>query len=98
MDYKTAAACTSGSRISLGLSSFSYTLVLWVQIRVVPESQMSSSEFSSSEEQMRERRPSYKGYATLPRVQRRTGPGVVHGELASGCVRVPNGTFVDLIV
>jgi hypothetical protein len=79
------------------------TLVLWVQIRVIlessrvsPESQVSSSECSLLEEQMQGRRPSYKEYATLPRVQRSTG--VIDGELASGYVLVPsNGTF-DLII
>jgi hypothetical protein len=78
-----------------------YTLVLWMQSRILPwssrvspESQMPSFESSLSEERMQERHQFYNECATPPRIQRFTG---VDGELANEYVLFSNGTF-NLIV
>ena len=67
---------------------------LWLQLRLqmrVPASQMSSSEYSSLEEQMRGRLQFCKGSATQQRAQRFTG--LADGVLAIRYVTIPNGAF-----
>jgi len=70
---------------------------LWLRFRLPPDtpmSQMSNSECSSLEEQMRGRLPSCRGSATQQRVRRSTG--LVRQVLAVGYVLIaliPNGGF-----
>ena len=69
-------------------------LCLWY-LRIPPASQISSSECSSLEDQMREKHPSYKGSATQQRVQKSIG--LIRRALANRYVLIPNTAF-DLMV
>ena len=57
----------------------------------VPASQISSSGFSSLEDQMRGRLPSYRGSATQQRVQKSIG--LIRRALANRYVLIPNAAF-----
>ena len=77
-----------------------HRLCLWLQLRLqlrVPASQMSSSEYSSLEEQMRGRLQFCRKSATQRRAQRSTG--LAHVVLAIRYVFIPNDAFnLNLIV
>ena len=70
-------------------------LCLWY-LRIPPASQISSSECSSLEEQMRERHPFYKGSATPRTVQRSIG--LIRRALASWYVLIPDAAFNLMVI
>ena len=72
------------------LSSYN-PLVLWPHNNISPDSQMSSSECSLSEERMQGRHPFYRGFVIRRRVQRSTG--MVYGEIAFRYILILDGTF-----
>ena len=75
--------------------AFYNPLALWLHNSITPDSQMSSSECSLSEERMQGKQPSCRGFAIQRRVQRSTG--LINGEGAIGYILIPDETF-DLIV
>ena len=76
------------------LSSYD-ALVLWLHNRIAPDSKISSSECSLSEERMQGRRQFYREFAIQRKVQRSTG--LIEEELAIGYGLIPVETF-DLII
>ena len=70
-------------------------LVLWLYEMIATKFQISSSECSSSEEQMQERHRFWRGFAIQPRVLRSSGEA--QRVLAVGYALAPDKTF-DLIV